>query len=180
RIEFLGRVDRQVKVRGFRIELDEIEATLAQHPAVKESVVTVRGDSSGGGSLVAYVVPTPAHSPTVGGRPRYVLPNQMAIASLNKNETDFLYQEVFETNAYLKHGISIKDGDCVLDVGANIGLFTLMANQQGRGVRVYSFEPNPYVCEILRLNASLFGVEGKVFDCGLSRETAAAQFTFYL
>src|SRR5205085_3193687 len=67
RIEFLGRVDRQVKVRGFRIELDEIEATLAQHPAVKESVVTVRGDSSGGGSLVAYVVPTPAHSPTVGG-----------------------------------------------------------------------------------------------------------------
>ena len=46
-IEFLGRVDHQVKIRGFRIELGEIEAVLRQHPAVRETVVLARQDTSG-------------------------------------------------------------------------------------------------------------------------------------
>ncbi|MFE4449741.1 amino acid adenylation domain-containing protein [Streptomyces sp. NPDC056796] len=50
-LEFLGRVDGQVKVRGFRIEPGEIEATLDGHPAVREAVVVVRE-----GRLVGYVV----------------------------------------------------------------------------------------------------------------------------
>jgi amino acid adenylation domain-containing protein len=44
-LEFLGRLDSQIKLRGFRIELNEIEATLANHPGVREAVVTVSGDS---------------------------------------------------------------------------------------------------------------------------------------
>jgi amino acid adenylation domain-containing protein len=56
-IEFIGRIDNQVKIHGYRIELGEIEAVLNQHPTIKESIVVVRdGDSSGEKHLIAYLV----------------------------------------------------------------------------------------------------------------------------
>ncbi len=55
-IEFLGRVDNQVKVRGMRIELSDIENSLSCHDAVKESLVTVCEDDSHHKRLVAYIV----------------------------------------------------------------------------------------------------------------------------
>ena len=63
-IEFLKRMDQQVKVRGFRVELGEIESLLNEYWAVTESVVIDRKDSSGDTRLVAYIVPEEGVEPT--------------------------------------------------------------------------------------------------------------------
>jgi amino acid adenylation domain-containing protein len=55
-IEFLGRVDEQIKIRGVRIEPEEIEAALRRHESVKEVVVTAKEDGNGSKHLVAYYV----------------------------------------------------------------------------------------------------------------------------
>jgi amino acid adenylation domain-containing protein len=62
-IEFLGRLDQQVKVHGARVELGEIEAALKQSPAILDGVVTVKEDARGEKRLVAYVVAASEQSP---------------------------------------------------------------------------------------------------------------------
>ncbi|WP_406725044.1 amino acid adenylation domain-containing protein [Streptomyces sp. GD-15H] len=65
RIEYLGRIDSQVKVRGFRVELEEIEATLRRVDGVREAVVVARGQAAGSHTLLAcYVLDDGAAEPT--------------------------------------------------------------------------------------------------------------------
>ncbi|WP_084480668.1 non-ribosomal peptide synthetase [Nocardia grenadensis] len=82
-IEFLGRVDRQVKVRGHRIELGEIEAALARHPAVRRSVAAAVPGADDRPQLVAYLVAgeTPFDTTELAEHaarllPRYMVPSR--------------------------------------------------------------------------------------------------------
>jgi amino acid adenylation domain-containing protein len=81
-IEYLGRIDRQVKVRGVRIELGEIEALLAAHPGVRQAVVAARAAATDGredARLVAYVVPRPGGEPPRAGALREVLAEKLPV-----------------------------------------------------------------------------------------------------
>jgi amino acid adenylation domain-containing protein len=63
-IEYLGRIDNQVKIRGHRIELGEIETMLGQHSAIQQSVVLAREDCPGDRRLVAYAVASAGANPS--------------------------------------------------------------------------------------------------------------------
>jgi len=73
---YLGRIDQQVKLRGFRVELGEIESLLQQQPGVQEAAVLLREDMAGDKRLVAYVV-GPASSETLRAALQRHLPEHM-------------------------------------------------------------------------------------------------------
>jgi amino acid adenylation domain-containing protein len=83
-IEFLGRVDEQVKIHGHRVELGEISATLDRHSAVRSSVVVVGDQRSGERRLIAYVVPADGARPNTEQLRAHLaqhLPNYMVPAA---------------------------------------------------------------------------------------------------
>ncbi|MFW9260821.1 amino acid adenylation domain-containing protein [Nostoc sp. CALU 546] len=95
-IEFIGRLDNQAKIRGFRVELTEIETILGQFPGVQKTVVIVKEDIPGDKRLIAYVVPKEGE--TFGSEqllsflqqklPEHLLPSAFVIAGslpLNAN-----------------------------------------------------------------------------------------------
>ena len=95
-LDFLGRIDHQVKVRGYRIELADIESALAKHEAVKETAVQAREDIPGNKRLVAYVVPREPKAANTGEfrdflrmkLPEYMIPAAFVIIDrmpLNSN-----------------------------------------------------------------------------------------------
>jgi amino acid adenylation domain-containing protein len=82
-VEFAGRADRQLKIRGFRLEPQEIEAALNAHPSVRKSLIISREDQHGRMQLAAYVVPAVEHPPPENELrrflrsrlPRYMVPD---------------------------------------------------------------------------------------------------------
>jgi len=112
--------------------------------------------------------------------PTVCLPNGLTVYSSNETDTLTVYRDIFEDDCYRRHGVTISDGDCILDVGANTGLFILFLNQIGVDVRVYAFEPAPATFQVLthnvRENNSL---PVHLFNVGLSRTAGEATFTYY-
>jgi len=71
-VEFAGRADRQIKIRGFRVELEEIEAVLSRHDSLRRTVVILREDRIGQKKLVAYCVPAVEHPPAASELRRFL------------------------------------------------------------------------------------------------------------
>ncbi|MDX3397372.1 non-ribosomal peptide synthetase [Streptomyces sp. ME01-18h] len=60
-LDFLGRADNQVKIRGMRLEIEDVEVGLAEHPRVRHTCVVARKNTAGGTYLVGYVIPAAGH-----------------------------------------------------------------------------------------------------------------------
>ena len=69
-------------------------------------------------------------------------------------ETRFIFKEIFETRCYEQHGVAIRDGDVILDIGANVGLFALSVMERFRGVKMVCVEPVPNTRACLERNVT--------------------------
>jgi amino acid adenylation domain-containing protein/non-ribosomal peptide synthase protein (TIGR01720 family) len=83
-VEFLGRTDDQLKLRGYRVEPAEIQAVLRTHPAVRQAVVTLREDGAGGPTLAAHVVapgtdPAELRAHCAAHLPEYMVPGAVLL-----------------------------------------------------------------------------------------------------
>jgi FkbM family methyltransferase len=108
------------------------------------------------------------------------LPNGLSVDSLNNNDTLMVYRDIFEDDCYRRHGVTIADGDCILDVGANTGLFILYLNEILTDACIYAFEPVPATFGVLRRNMARHNhLPIELFNVGLSRRSGPAAFTHY-
>jgi len=115
--------------------------------------------------------------------PHTRLPNGLRVRHISPiGETRYIYDEIFQEQVYLRHGIELTDGACVFDVGANIGLFSLFAIQSCPCVRLFAFEPVPCIYEVLESNlgrAIRSGSEVRLFNHGLSNFSGSAEVTYF-
>ncbi|UQA57014.1 FkbM family methyltransferase [Polyangium aurulentum] len=149
--------------------------TLAGVAATIEALMSERG---GDAPVAARAGEAAAPSGDVALR-RFRLPNGMDVHHQNEAETLHFYKDIFEHRSYVKHGIRLPRGAVVLDVGANIGLFTLFVHTEVGDARIYAFEPAPAMFELLRRNVAAHGVSARLFDMGISNRECTAPLTFY-
>ncbi|MBD2455815.1 FkbM family methyltransferase [Nostoc sp. FACHB-87] len=109
------------------------------------------------------------------------LPNNLEIYYLGKEETEYIYQEIFIQQQYLQHGITINDGDCIFDIGANIGLFSIFLSKLYKSLKILAFEPIHPIFEVLQANINLHSLENiSLQNYGLGSENISeTAFTFY-
>lgn len=109
----------------------------------------------------------------------HTLADGVVVDCMNPGETDIIYKEIFDDKVYARHGIKISDGDTVIDIGANIGLFALFAKQKGARAKVYCFEPAPETFRILEKNVKRFELdEVKLFNAGIAEKRGEATLYF--
>jgi FkbM family methyltransferase len=112
---------------------------------------------------------------------KMILPNNLECYYLGKEETEYIFSEIFTEQQYLRHGITINEGDCIFDVGANIGLFTLFVSQLQKSVKIFAFEPINPIFQVLQANVNLHSPPHiYLFNYGLSSSNISVKsFTFY-
>src|SRR3982751_4713069 len=118
-------------------------------------------------------------SPVLDAAPRLRLPNGMTVIPQSRVEAEHFCDDLFEKRIYARHGIVLAPGDCVFDVGGNIGMFTLYVHRHAPGARIFTFEPAPPLFERLTANLRLNGAHARVFNFGIADAERTAAFTFY-
>lgn len=99
----------------------------------------------------------------------HTLPDGSVVDCMNPGETEIIYREIFGDRVYARHGIDIRDGDTVIDIGANIGLFALFVNRSGILANLLCFEPAPATFAVLQRNVARHDLRHvRLFNAGIA------------
>ena len=168
-LEFLGRLDHQVKVRGFRIEPGEVESALLIHPAVRSAVVLPRTDSAGTTALVAYLETAPGavsagelRQHLASRLPEYMIPSGFGfVASMPRTPNGKVDRQTLARWAPLPEERSVQAPRTPLEE-LLAGIFAEVLGVQRIGVEASFFESGGHSLSAMRLVARVreaLGVE---------------------
>lgn len=103
-------------------------------------------------------------------------PGAPPIACLNKIEAKYLYDH--DIPNYFRHGVTLRPGDAILDIGANVGLFAMQALRRCDGdARIFCYEPIPTTFGVLKRNAEAIGADRlRAFSIGVASQTKTLRF----
>ena len=182
--EYIGRKDNQVKVNGYRIELEDIENTIAKISGVKNCKVVpiVNNDTT---SLSAYIVKEDIvygdyqELPVEEQARAFHFADGSTVYHQSDRQLAMLYQEIIEDGIYFKHGISVPENGVVLDLGANIGTFSIDVSQRQPSAAIIAFEPIPQIFSALKKNFEHRQIKGRILNCGVSNKKEKATFYYY-
>ncbi len=106
-----------------------------------------------------------------------MLPDSTRLWAPNDVEPAILYHELGQEVVYGKHGLTVHDGDCIFDVGANIGLYSVLLLRAYRRLRVFAFEPVGTTYRLLERNLALYGqgADLRAFNIALGRTSGVAE-----
>ncbi|MDW5265515.1 MAG: amino acid adenylation domain-containing protein [Edaphobacter sp.] len=107
------------------------------------------------------------------------LANGTSITAPYPAEVNHYYAEIVERDCYLRHGIEIADGSVVVDVGANVGLFTLAILWRFPNCKVVSIEPHPVLAAAARRNFGDLASRITLLEIGLYDQSGDREFAFY-
>lgn len=167
-----------LSIQHFHIGQTEVDLSSEGVPGVfRCAVVLLDADRLSGG--LGFLEETVTTSSPLWDDKILHLPNNLSIMSLKDNETRLLYDEIFIERAYLNGGLSISDNDVVVDVGANIGLFSVWASSMASNVKVYAFEPAEEAFNCLVENCRRHKVDSTERGVAIGASDTTASFTFY-
>jgi FkbM family methyltransferase len=108
-----------------------------------------------------------------------ILPDGQQIYYIDKLCAEYIYREIFVEKVYHSHGIEIKDGATIFDIGGNIGLFSMYANRVATNLNIYTFEPVPQIFEVLQANILNSTNKIHTYNIGLGEKEENLEIIFY-
>lgn len=136
-------------------------------------VETAHDVVTGAITAVAWVLPTPA------GLPQRRLPDGTVVSELNGYETEYLHQEIFVDQVYLPAGLDLPVDAVIVDIGANIGMFSLFAARLAPQGRVIACEPGPDAYAALATNVETLGLPVTPLPCAVGGADGREMMTSY-